>query len=394
MILKPKINILHIINSKLPNVGTSIFTEISAEAEKYNAINLAQGFPNFDCDPILKSLVAKYLDEGKNQYAPMAGLLSLRIEIANKMITHNGIEVDAQNEITITAGATQALFTAIAAFVSPGDEVVVIEPAYDSYVPAIKTMGGIPIFLTTLPPNFEIDFDSLQKLITTKTRMIIINTPGNPSTKIWTKADFEKLAKIVEDTNIIILSDEVYEHLTFDENKHYSALNLPTLKDRTVSVFSFGKTFHNTGWKVGYAVASEALMIEFRKVHQFNVFCVNSFVQYGLSEYLSLSSAWKNLPTFYQEKRDLLSSEMNGSGFTEIKSEGSFFTLFDYSEISKEHDQIFVKRVIIENGVAAIPLSSFYYRPISHLNYIRLCFAKNEETIIEGARRLRSIRFD
>jgi methionine transaminase len=376
--------------SKLPDVGTTIFTVISAEAEKHGAINLAQGFPNFDCDPRLKELVNKHMMDAKNQYAPMPGVLSLREGIANKIFETQNIVVDPVNEITITAGATQALFTAIATFISFGDEVIIIEPAYDSYAPAIRTVGGTPVYLTTFAPNFELDFDELQSLITDKTKMIIVNTPGNPSTKLLSKEEIDLLANILEGTDIIVLSDEVYEHLVFDNKKHQMLFANESLRNRTIAVYSFGKTFHVTGWKIGYILACKNLMSEFRKVHQYNVFCVNSVGQYGLSEYLQNHEACKILPSFYQEKRDLLSTSMKESAYSEVESEGSFFTLFDYSNLSQENDQKFVRKLIEENKIASIPLSSFYHRPIENQYYIRLCFAKDEQTLLEGARRLKS----
>ncbi|MFM2394946.1 MAG: hypothetical protein RLZZ546_2929 [Bacteroidota bacterium] len=380
-----------IINSKLPQVGTSIFTIISALSEEHKAINLAQGFPNFDCDEKLQDLVAFYLKNEKNQYAPMAGLLALRHQISIKFFEQYHIEINPVDEITITAGATQALFTAIAAFISPQDEVIIIEPAYDSYAPAIWTMGGIVKYFTSNPPDFKIDFEELSSLISSKTKMIIINNPGNPSTKIWTKDQLIQLANIVKEKDIIVLSDEVYEHLVYDDKKHIPSLSLSEIFDQVLSVYSFGKTFHNTGWKVGYIVGHKSLMNEFRKVHQFNVFCVNSFVQYGLAKYLEIHNEWTQLPNFYQRKRDLLSAHLNASPYKEITSEGSFFSLYDYSKVSQEKDQDFVLKLIKEKGVAVIPLSSFYHSAPKNMHYIRLCFAKHEDTLLEASRRLMGI---
>ncbi len=380
-----------LIQSKLPDVGTTIFSVITAEAQKYNAINLAQGFPEFDCDPQLKMYVGKHMMEGKNQYAPMPGLMQLREAISSKFNGQYDEDIDGADEVTITAGATQGLFTAIASLIEAGDEVIIIEPAYDSYSPAVRTFGGTPVYYSTFAPDFKIDFDELASFINAKTKMIILNNPGNPSTKILSKEDLDQIAKIVENTNIVILSDEVYEHLVYDDKNHYPTICHPVLKNRTISVYSFGKTFHNTGWKVGYCVASKELTAEFRKIHQFNVFCVNSFVQHGLADYITNHDEWKNLPSFYQSKRDLLSLEMKGKGYEEIKSEGSFFSLYDYSNISKEDDQSFVRRMIRENKIAAIPLSSFYGKPRKVDKIIRLCFAKDEGTLVEGARRLQGV---
>jgi methionine transaminase len=374
--------------SKLPHVGTTIFSVITAEANKHNAINLAQGFPGFDCDAKLKTYVAEAMVQGKNQYAPMPGLLTLREALTTKFQKSQGIDLNPDSEITITAGATQGIFTALAAFVVKGDEVIIIEPAYDSYVPSILTLGAVPVFLTTLPPTFDIDWEELRSLISSKTKMIVINTPGNPSTKTWTKSDMSMLANIVEGTDIIILSDEVYEHLIFDGRQHISPLMIDTLRHRTLAVYSFGKTFHSTGWKVGYVVASSYLMTEFRKVHQYNVFSVNSFVQYGLCDYLADDSTWLSLPSFYQQKRDVLSSAMQLTEFKELPSEGSFFILYDYSAISEKHDLDFVYQLIHEHKVAAIPLSSFYREPMPSLKYIRLCFAKEEQMLLQAASQL------
>ena len=379
------------ITSKLPDVGTTIFTVVSAKAEEYGAINLAQGFPNYDCDNLLKDHVSKSLYDGKNQYAPMAGLLALRDEISLKIQITQALSFSPADEITITAGATQALFSAITAFVHPGEEVIIIEPAYDSYAPAIRAVGGIPVYLTTLSPYFTIDWHELRSLIHSNTRMVIINTPGNPSTKIWRHDDFEQLSLLIEGTNIIILSDEVYEHLVYDGVKHMSALSFPALRERTLAVYSFGKTFHSTGWKIGYCIASSELTREFRKVHQFNVFCVSSFVQHGLAAYLRESNTWSNLPQFYQEKRDLLLQLLSKSHLKPVLSEGSFFNLFDYSEISDLNDMDFVNELIVKHKIAAIPLSAFYHRPPTHLRYIRLCFAKTEETLRHGAKLLLNI---
>lgn len=378
------------INSKLPYVGTSIFTTISAMAEEYGAINLAQGFPNFDCDEKLQDLVSFYLKNGKNQYAPMAGLLSLREQISAKFYEQYQIEINPADEITITAGGTQALFTAIASFIKSGDEVIVLEPAYDSYAPAVWSMGGIVKYYTSYPPDFNIDFEKLSGLISSSTKMIIINNPGNPSTKMWTKEQLVKLSHLISGKDIIILSDEVYEHLVYDKQPHVPSLSLTNIFDQVLSVYSFGKTFHNTGWKVGYIMGQKKLMSEFRKVHQFNVFCVNSFVQYGLAEYLSKHKEWKQLSAFYQSKRDLLTKCLSNNQFKEIHSEGSFFSLYDYSNVSHEKDQDFVVRLIKEKGVAAIPLSSFYHRAAQDMYYIRLCFAKDEKTIVEACGRMGS----
>jgi methionine transaminase len=378
-------------NSKLPHVGTTIFTLITSEAQKHNAINLAQGFPGFDCDDVLKTYVAEAMNEGKNQYAPMAGVIELRNVIADKMHKSQGIDVNSNDEITITAGATQGIFTTVASFIGHGDEVIVIEPAYDSYAPSILSVGGIPRFVSTYPPDFKIDWDELTHMINDKTKMIIINTPGNPSTKLWTKEDYTHLSQLVEGKDILILSDEVYEHLIFDGHQHISPLMIEPLRHKTIAIYSFGKTLHNTGWKIGYVVAAPYLMTEFRKVHQYNVFSVSSFAQYGIAKYLSdKPSAWESLPDFYQSKRRLLASQLSNSNLKPITSEGSFFLLYDYSNISDIDDLTFVYDLIKNHGIATIPLSSFYNDKVQNYKCIRLCFAKQDHVLMEGANRILS----
>lgn len=377
-------------NSKLPSGDTTIFTIMSNLAKEYDAINLGQGFPDFDCDPILKDKVNHYLQDGKNQYVPMSGVAALRKRISHKIDLIYDNRVNYDTEITITAGATQALFTAIMAFVHAGDEVIVIEPAYDLYIPSIKLAGGIPVPYALVGPEFKIDWDEFRKLITPKTRMIIINTPHNPLGKILLQEDMEALQEITKDTNIIVLSDEVYEHLVYYGFKHHSVLRYSDLFDRSIAVFSFGKTFHNTGWKVGYAVAPEYLMREFRKVHQWNVFSVNSFVQYGLADYMNNPETYLNLPHFYQSKCDHFTQAMSGSRLKALSCEGTFFQLYDYSEISRVKDTDFVKELTIKYNVVGIPISVFYTQAPPQ-NYIRFCFAKKDETLVEAAEILRDV---
>lgn len=376
--------------SKLPSGDTTIFTIMSNLAVEYDAINLGQGFPNFDCDPILKDKVNFYQQEGKNQYAPMTGVASLRKRISSKMDLLYNTKVDYKSEITITAGATQALFTAITAFVHIGDEVIIIEPAYDSYIPSIKLAGGVPVPYALHGPEFRIDWDEFKKLITPKTRMIIINTPHNPIGKIMLEEDMEALQDITNDTNILVLSDEVYEHLVFYGYTHHSVVRYPKLFERSIAVFSFGKTFHNTGWKIGYVVAPEYLMMEFRKVHQWNVFSVNSFVQYGLADYMNNPETYLSLPQFYQAKCDLFTEAMEGSSLKSQSCEGTFFQLYDYSQVSKDRDLDFCKELTIKHGVVSIPISVFYTEaPDQH--YIRFCFAKNDETLLQAGRILQGL---
>lgn len=378
------------IRSKLPQVGTTIFTVMSALANQHEAINLSQGFPNFDCPERLKFLVNQAMQSGKNQYVPMAGLPILRERLAEKMQNLYGAKVNPDTEITITAGATQALFTAIATFVHAGDEVILIEPAYDCYRPAIDLVGGIPVAYELSAPDYKINWEEIGQLINPKTSMIIINTPQNPIGKTLKAADMQALEQLTKDTDIIVLSDEVYEHLIYDGQAHQSVLRFPDLYQRSLITYSFGKTFHNTGWKVGYCVGASDLMAEFRKVHQFNVFCVNSFVQYGIAEFLKEPDFYLDLPHFYQQKRDFFGATLQGSRLRPLTSEGTYFQLFDYSAISNEADTDFAKRMTIEYGVAAIPVSVFYTSGRDE-KVIRLCFAKTENLLEQAGALLKKI---
>jgi methionine transaminase len=389
------------IESKLPNVGTTIFTVMSALAEQHKALNLSQGFPNFDTPEPLKNLVNHYMQEGKNQYAPMPGLPILRQRLAEKMQKMYGCNVDPMEEITITVGGSQAIFTAITAFVKAGDEVILIEPAYDSYAPSIEVNGGKVIPYRLEAPDFKIDWDVFSTLITEKTRMIVINTPHNPTGKTLKINDLQNLEKIIErseiphggteGSDILIMSDEVYEHLIFDGQRHESILRYPNLWERSMAAFSFGKTFHATGWKMGYLVAPAHLMREFRKVHQFNVFSVNTPMQYAIADYLEDEDSYLSLPNFYQTKRDLFLNEMKNSRFVPLHSEGTYFQLFDYQHISDEKDVDFSKRLTIEHGVATIPISVFYGNGVSNAKIVRMCFAKTEETLQQAAEQLSKI---
>ena len=377
------------INSKLPNVGTTIFTVMSALAEQHEALNLAQGFPNFDVPEDLKNLVNLYMQRGMNQYAPMPGVLKLREILAEKVATFYKRSVNPQTEITITTGGSQALFTAIAAFIRPNDEVILIEPAYDSYAPSIETFGGKVVAYQLAPPQYKIDWEAFAALITPKTKMIVINTPHNPTGKTLTTNDLEALCGLTKGTDIIVLSDEVYEHLIYDGRIHNSVLSFPELHDRSMACFSFGKTFHATGWKIGYIVASEPLMREFRKVHQFNVFSVNSPIQYALADFLEDEDNYLYLSDFYQAKRDFFHTKMLGSRLSPMVCEGTYFQLFDYSQISDKNDFEFCKWLTMEIGVAAIPVSVFYTEgAYSDVKIIRLCFAKTENTLEKAAERL------
>lgn len=379
-----------LITSKLPNVGTTIFTVMSALANEHKAINLSQGFPNFDCAGELKALVGKYMQEGYNQYAPMPGVPALRRQLADKIERLYGMQIDPDEEITITAGATQALYCAISAFVKPDDEVILIEPAYDSYRPAVEVNGGIPVTYQMEAPDFRVDWKMLERLISWKTRMIVVNTPHNPTGKIFSESDWENLKAIAEDRDILVLSDEAYEHIVFDGEPHRSILTHPELYSRGLAVFSFGKTLHATGWKLGCCVAPARLTREFRKVHQFNVFSVNTPVQYAVAEYFRDPATYLGLNEFFQKKRDFLLEAMKGSRFKPLESQGTYFQLYDYSDISNEPDTEFVKRLTIDYGVAAIPVSVFNSsKQNDHI--IRLCFAKNEETLARAGELLRKI---
>lgn len=376
--------------SKLPQTETTIFTVMSKMAKEHNAINLGQGFPDFDCDIKLRELISKELNRGHNQYCPMPGLLELRESIADKIEDCYSIHINAEEQICITAGATQALFTAIMAFVHPGDEVIILEPAYDSYRPSIQIAGGTPIPYTLVGPDYTIDWDQFNTLINPKTRMIIINTPHNPTGSILRDKDLKALESIVRDRDIIVLSDEVYEHLIYDDEEHRSVLRYPELAHKSIAVYSFGKTLHATGWKIGYAIGEPSLIDEFKRVHQWNVFSVNSFLQYALAEYIKDPSVYESLPAFFQAKRDLLKTELAGSALKPLASKGTYFQLYDYSDVSDMNDIDFAQYLTLEIGVATIPLSPFYTRPIDS-KVIRLCFAKKNSTLHEAAKRLSTL---
>ncbi len=382
------------IQSKLPNVGTTIFTVMSALAEQHKAINLSQGFPNFNCAETLQDLVHFYMKSGANQYAPMAGVPRLREVLAKKIENAYQRPTNPTTEITITAGGTQALFTAIAAFIRPDDEVILIEPAYDSYAPSVETFGGKVVAYQLTPPQYKVDWNDFARLITPKTKMIVINTPHNPTGKIWAASDLAQLSQITEGSDIIILSDEVYEHLIYDGQPHASVLRFPRLAERSIAAFSFGKTFHATGWKMGYVVAPDYLMSEFRKVHQFNVFSVNTPVQHALADYLADANTYLELPDFYQQKRDFFLEKMKNSRLRPLTCAGTYFQLFDYSDVSELLDIDFCTWLATEIGVAAIPVSVFYSKNEGHNpdvfseKIIRLCFAKTEETLEAAAERL------
>jgi methionine transaminase len=377
--------------SRLPQVGTTIFTVMSALAQEAGAINLGQGFPDFPCDPALVDAVTQAMRDGLNQYPPMTGVPALRRAVAGKIAAVHGRHYDPDTEITITAGATQALLTSILALVHPGDEVVVFEPCYDSYAPAVELAGGV---LVRVPPSAggqRPDLARAAEFITPRTRMVVVNSPHNPSGTVWRAADLDTLAAALRGTRALLLSDEVYEHMVFDGQPHLSASGHAELAPRSVVVSSFGKTFHVTGWKVGYVAAPAALTAEFRKVHQFNVFTVNTPVQHALARYLGDPSPWRDLPAFYQRKRDLFRDALAGSRFTLLPSEGSYFQCVDYRAIADEPDEAFCRRLIREAGVAAIPLSAFSTLGDPSARIVRLCFAKQDDTLRQAAERLRAL---
>jgi methionine aminotransferase len=371
------------IASKLPNVGTNIFSIMSALAVEKNAVNLGQGFPDFDCDPALVDAVAGAMRAGMNQYPPMPGTADLRTAIAGKIETQYGRRYDPLTEITVTAGATQAILTAILCSVRPGDEVIVIEPAYDSYVPAIALAGGVPVFVQMTvgsKKGYAIPWDKVAAAVSPKTRLIIVNSPHNPTGAILRAEDLEALGDIVRNSNILILSDEVYEHMVYDKARHESLSRYPELADRAFVVSSFGKTYHVTGWKIGYVAAPAALSAELRKVHQFNVFTVNTPVQHGVAAYMADPAPYLGLPAFYQRKRDLFRDGLKNSRFKLLPAPGTYFQCVDYSAISDLPEAEFSRWLTAEIGVAAIPVSAFYNVP-RESGIVRFCFAKKDETL-------------
>ena len=375
------------LRSKLPDVGLTIFSVMTQLSNDYNAINLSQGFPDFDVHPDLLDLVNKYMRSGHNQYAPMQGVLILREMIAEKVMELYNAVYDPGSEITVTSGATEALFAAIAAVVHNGDEVIVLEPAFDSYVPAIELNGGIPVYVKFRFPEYGIDWDEVKQSVTSKTRLIILNSPHNPTGAVLSGDDIAALKHIVKDTKILILSDEVYEHIIFDGIRHESISRHPELLSRSFVISSFGKTYHTTGWKIGYCLAPAPLSKEFQTVHQFLTFASNTPIQFAYAEFMRNKDVYLNLSTFYQQKRDRFLKLIEKSRFKPIPCHGTYFQMFDYSEISDESDIKFSKRLIMEHGVASIPPSVFYHQKDDH-NVLRFCFAKKDETLDKAAEKL------
>lgn len=372
--------------SKLPEVGTTIFTVMSKMAQDYGAINLSQGFPDFDCPERLRELVARHLNDRKNQYPPMAGIPALREQIAFKVQDYYGCDADPETEVTVTSGATEALFDAVQAVVSAGDEVIVFDPAYDSYEPAIQLAGGRTIHVPLTLPDYGMDWVHLEQAINSRTRLIIINSPHNPCGSILSSGDLDRLAALVRDHDILILSDEVYEHMVYDGEKHKSVLGHEELRAKSFAVFSFGKTYHATGWKLAYCVAPEALMTEFRKIHQFVTFTTSSFVQYAIADFMAeCPEHTRELPDFYEKKRDTFCNLIAASRFRFTPSRGTYFQLVDYSEISDLSDVAFANYLTQEKGVAAIPLAPFYEKP-PETRIIRFCFCKDDNTLQQASK--------
>ncbi len=378
------------LTSKLPNLGMTIFSEMTHLANTHGAINLSQGFPDFDVHPDLIALVAKYMQQGFNQYAPMQGIESLRERIAAKVLDLYGAAYNLATEITITSGATEALFAAITAVVHPNDEVVVFEPAFDSYVPVIELCGGVPVYIELKFPDYRIDWNEVQDALTEKTKLMILNFPHNPTGAVLSREDIVSLIRVIEDTDIFILSDEVYEHIVFDGRPHQSMARYPELASRSFVISSFGKTYHATGWKIGYCLAPETLSKEIQKIHQYLTFASNTPVQHALAEFMHLKDVYLQLAAFYQKKRDKFLTLLEGSRFNALPCHGTYFLILDYTAITAESDIDFAKRMTIEHGVAAIPPSVFYHQRNDY-KVLRFCFAKKDRTLEEAAERLRRV---
>jgi methionine aminotransferase len=378
------------IQTKLPAVGTTIFTVMSALAAEKNAVNLGQGFPDFGCDPRLPQAVTDAMAAGHNQYPPMPGILPLRQAVASKIAALYGRRYDPQAEITITAGATQAIITAVLAVVRPGDEVIVLEPCYDSYVPNIDLAGGTVVRVPLTPGSFRPDFDKIAAALTPRTRAIIINTPHNPSATVWTEAEMRRLEELLAPTETLVISDEVYEHMVYDGARHESAARFPGLAARSFIVSSFGKTYHVTGWKIGYVAAPAPLTAEFRKVHQFNVFTVNTPMQHALANFMADPAPYLELPAFYQRKRDLFAQGLAKTRFKLLPSAGTYFQCVDISAVSDRNEADFCLWLTSEIGVAAIPLSVFYGDGFDQ-RVVRFCFAKKDETLRNALERLEKL---
>lgn len=378
------------IESRLPDVGVTIFSVMSALAQDYKAVNLGQGFPDFDCDERLVDAVSQAMREGHNQYPPMIGVAALREVVAAKIRTQYQHDYDAQTEITVTAGATQALLTTMLAVLKAGDEAIVLDPSYDSYAPAIVMAGAVPVRVPLMEGSFRPDFDRIASAMTSRTRLLIINSPHNPSGTVWTQEEMLQLQALLEPTNIVLISDEVYEHMVFDGQKHHSASSYPGLAARSFVVSSFGKTLHVTGWKVGTVAAPAKLMAEFRKIHQFNVFTVNTPAQVGIAQYLQDPSSYLDLPAFYQAKRDFFREGLRHTRFQLLPCAGTYFQSVGIRDITDQNEADFCQWLTREVGVAAIPTSAFYGNGFDQ-GIIRFCFAKRQETLQKALERLQAL---
>jgi len=377
------------ISSKLPDVGTTIFTVMSRRAIEQGAVNVGQGFPDYPIDSSLAGCVADAVAAGFNQYAPMEGSIALRTAIAAKMAAAGGRAIDAETELTVSCGGTESIFSAIQAVIAAGDEAIVFDPAYDAYDPAVRLAGGTCIHIPLEPPHFRYDWDRVRQHVGPRTRLIVINNPHNPACTVASAADLDALAALTRDRNILVLADEVYEHVQYDGRVHHSVINHPELRERSFAVYSFGKTLHITGWRVGYCVARPALTRELRKVHQFNTFSIATPLQEGIRLYLErFPDAWRGVAAFFSAKRDLLRSRLAGSGLAMPPAQGSYFQLADYSALANCNDVEFTERLINEAKVAVIPLSPFYREPPANMRVVRLCVAKRDETLEEAARRI------
>lgn len=378
------------VSSKLPDVGVSIFAVMTRLANEHGAINLSQGFPDFDCDPALVDAVSAAMRAGHNQYAPMPGVLALRDAIAAKVKVCYGAVYDPQSEIQIVSGATAGLYASLTAFVHPGDEVILFEPCYDSYVPVIRLSGGTPVFVSLRYPDYTVDWDEVRRAMSPRTKVILVNTPHNPTGRMWTADDMKQLAALVDGTDILLLGDEVYEHVIFDGRRHESMLRYPELRQRACVISSFGKTFHTTGWKVGYCVAPRPILAEVQRVHQFMTFTVHTPSQYAFAEFIARDPMALSLAPFYQQKRDLFLELIDGSRFRPLPCDGTYFQLLDYSAITRERDSDMAMRLITDHGVASIPCSAFLYNDAGG-PVLRFCFAKRDETLRAAAERLRRV---
>ncbi|HTN90134.1 MAG TPA: methionine aminotransferase [Sorangium sp.] len=376
--------------SKLPSTGVSIFTVMTRLANEHGAINISQGFPDFDCAPELVEAVARHMRAGHNQYAPMQGVLALREALAAKIERLYGRRYDPATEITITSGATEGIFSTLTAFVRPGDEVILFQPCYDSYAPAVQLNGGTPVFVTLRYPEYRVDWDEVRRALTPRTRLLLINSPHNPTGTMLSADDMRELARVLDGTDALVVGDEVYEHILFDGRRHESLARYPELADRSVVISSFGKTYHTTGWKVGYCAAPQPLSAEIQRAHQFVTFAVNAAIQLAYAEVVTRDPLAADLAPFYQAKRDRFLKLIEGSRFRPLPCEGTYFQLVDYSAITTERDADFALRLIREHGVASIPISPFL-SGVEPGPVLRLCFAKRDETLERAAERLRRV---